>query len=268
MFKIEYKDGGNKEIESGALQAGWNDVEITIPTDTPANIHKASIFPDFLDDAAGQVLWVDDLVFPSAVIGGADAAALTVDFNSDVIAFEGGEAYADNKADANNEIQSVMKIVKPAGAKAWAGATIVTGKDGSDLTVDNSKAITMKVYAEAGQDFMLKVENKAGEFKEITSSTLQAGWNDVSIALPADTPDQIIKASIFPDFLDDAAGQALWIDDVVFPDALFIAQMTGDGWYQKPFLGFYSSIIRKKQPGGGCVSNHRLIFITKSVFDE
>ena len=51
---------------------------------------------------------------------------LKVDFNSGVIPFEGAEAYADNKADGNGNIQSVYKVIKPATGQNWAGATLYT----------------------------------------------------------------------------------------------------------------------------------------------
>jgi hypothetical protein len=220
MLKLEQKNPDVFVELKEAVVQGWQTVSFDVST-APDNIVTAALFPDLGVAGSGQTYLIDEVNFPAASIG--DTTGLKLDYNPEARTFGGSQAVAESKADDDSVIQSLLKIVKPAGAEVWAGVAIAEGgPEGTDFTVDNSQAVTMKVYAEQAGELMLKLEQKNPDvFVELKEAVVQ-GWQTVSFDVSS-APDNVVTAAVFPDLGVAGSGQTYLIDEVTFPSSIFLA---------------------------------------------
>jgi Bacterial Ig-like domain len=210
---------------------------------------KATIFFDFgraPADAKKKTYYFDNLRFvpgePVVEPGdgtsgntGTCTTAPCIDFSSASVGFEAFEGLVSAGAvkDPSDAANKVMKLVKAAAGKPWAGVTVYT--DASDKSVDRiglptSKIITLRVYSPAvGERIMLKIEDAANTTvnMEAEATTTKAGeWETLRFDFgsptvgtydPSKTYD---KVSVFPGFMTQ-------VDKTYYFDELKYSEYTG-----------------------------------------
>ncbi|MCH1487203.1 MAG: hypothetical protein L7V29_06665, partial [Alphaproteobacteria bacterium] len=229
-----------------AVTTGWNDLSFALTglslgggeDMVAADVVKASVFVDLNDAGAGQTIFIDDLAFPNVDLVGSDTTTQTYSFNAgaDVTPFGSATATFGTQTDEGTNVREMLEIGKPDGAQVWAGVTIADYGDTENDLMSTPGEVTMRVYAEQAGDITLKLErfgapadNSVGTVE--LEQSVDAGWNDVTFDFSSSTltggeslADQdIVKASVFGDLNDAAAGQTYFIDDVTFANAIIIA---------------------------------------------
>lgn len=225
---------------------GWQKISIDFSTvdgwSADTNYSKIGLFPDFNVAADGGIYYVDNLSF-----NGASAPAITVAraATSTVLTFETSDTLgglAAGVADANKPQGGfegldtsiadaptggtggkVLKMIKNAGAKTYAGVNLVKFVADTRVTNGTNKVITMNYYsAKANSTVRLEVRpypaavgvnvtaTKVGWQRLTFDFTSAAGWS-------ADT--EFGDLTLFPDFDVAGANTTYYVDDVAFNGA-------------------------------------------------
>jgi hypothetical protein len=225
---------------------GWSRIVIDFSSvdgwSADTNYSKIGLFPDFNVAADGGIYYVDNLSF-----NGATAPAITVAraATSTVLTFETSDTLgglAAGVADANKPQGGfegldtsiadaptggtggkVLKMIKNAGAKTYAGVNLVKFVADTRVTNGTNKVITMNYYsAKANSTVRLEVRpypaavgvnvtaTKVGWQRLTFDFTSAAGWS-------ADT--EFGDLTLFPDFDVAGANTTYYVDDVAFNGA-------------------------------------------------
>ncbi|NBT41648.1 MAG: hypothetical protein EBT20_14485, partial [Alphaproteobacteria bacterium] len=146
------------------------------------------------------------------------------------VAFEGAtaELISDNVAMTEDNGGSILAITKPVGAQPWAGATIKTLDAGAFIS-SVSKTLQLDVYApKSGVTIRAKLEDSSDNTKYVetdVTNTVVDGWETLTFdfaqhaTTPFDASYTYDKLSIFYDFLGEAAGDTVYIDNLVHFEA-------------------------------------------------
>jgi hypothetical protein len=226
---------------------GWQKISIDFSTvdgwSADTNYSKIGLFPDFNVAADGGIYYVDNLSF-----NGASAPAITVAraATSTVLTFETSDTLgglAAGVADANKPQGGfegldtsiadaptggtggkVLKMIKNAGAKTYAGVNLVKFVADTRVTNGTNKVITMNYYsAKANSTVRLEVRpypaavgvnvtaTKVGWQRLTFDFTNVAGWTGT---------EEFVGLTLFPDFNVAGANTTYYVDDVAFNGAV------------------------------------------------
>lgn len=242
-LKVENAGDPTKTVETEAtttVAGGWQTLSFdfanpatgTAAMDLTNAYNKASVFFAFGSAGTGKTYYFDDLTFvASATSGGGDTgggtggAAVTFDESTPpvITGFGGLEgANASIAADPALASNKVARLIKPADAQTWGGATFVKG-----TTVplsSTAKSLTLRVYSPyAGVPIMLKVENADGSKLMEAQATVNAAstWQTLTFTYNPEAGVTYNTVSVFPNFGNTGAGAAgtYYVDDLVMPTA-------------------------------------------------
>lgn len=238
LFKLEGDGGAQTEVSVYTTVANeWETLEWDF-TGKPSDTYNFLVFMfDFGtvgDGSANSIFLFDDIQQIDAT-GGLSQIDLPVDFESETVNYAmadfGGNAYS-LVEDPENAANTVIKVVKTAGAATWAGTTIGTALGFATyipISLTDSK-MTVRVWSpDANTPIRLKIEDandKTHTCETQTNTTVASGWETIifDFANQATGTESLSvglghgwvynKASIFFNFDIEGTDKVYYFDDV------------------------------------------------------
>ncbi len=254
VIKFEGPGGANTgDVDSNqAVVAGWQTLTWTVGNATAGTVYdKLVLLPNLgnVDAPPGKSYFFDDIKLKAAAgasgggSGGSTASTLPVTFNDSAVTYtlRGFEGAEDSSlvADPAGGSNTVVKVVKAAGAPWYAGTVVSTGPTESIARIpftDSAKTMKLRVFSPgAGMVVRLKVENAndVNVTSETDATTTGTGWETLTFnfANPGLAPPQsggptaalnvaqtYNKAVVFMNVAPAAVGAAgtFYFDDLAF----------------------------------------------------
>ena len=197
-----------------------------------ANFDTLVLAPNYGNSGAGNTYQFDDIVFvdgsssdPVDPVDPVDepvgptvlSVGDVIDFETDItiVSFDGANGSLEVDANSN----TVLSIVKAAGAKTWAGNSVGKGDFVYPLTATDS-VMSANVYSTVAVPVRMKVENSAdgNQNASITVEHSGSGWETLTFdfagtnAIDANFDTLVL----FPNYGNSGAGNTYQFDDITF----------------------------------------------------
>ncbi|MDO6596551.1 T9SS type A sorting domain-containing protein [Oceanihabitans sp. 2_MG-2023] len=255
-FKLE--GIGETEIDTYTTVSGaWETLTWDF-TGQPANFNTLVFMFDFgnLGDGTASSTFLFDDIEQIDVTGGLSQIDLPVDFEATTVNYTmtdfGGNA-SSIMADPTNPNNTVIQVIKTAGAELWAGTTIGTASGFATaipVTATASKMYVKVWSPDAATPIRLKIEDASDPTRSVeteTNTTVASGWETIEFDFNNEAPGTAAlnpsytfnKASIFFNFGTTGADarrveKTYYFDDVSFNMPLSVDSIENLGFNVYP----------------------------------